>query len=82
MCSEPTLTRALPQEHRPVAQPDTANLACSRHEGEGLRPGRPGTGGSGMWDTIRDAIQSNGRTLRLIAIITALALVTWLLSPY
>ena len=35
-----------------------------------------------MWDTIRDAIQSNGRTLRLIAIITALALVTWLLSPY
>jgi hypothetical protein len=33
-----------------------------------------------MWPTIKDAIQTNGRTLRLIAIIAALGLAAWLAS--
>jgi hypothetical protein len=35
-----------------------------------------------MWNAVRDAIQSNGRTLRFIAILAALALVTWVVSPH
>jgi predicted negative regulator of RcsB-dependent stress response len=31
-----------------------------------------------MWDAIKDAIQTNGRTLRFIAIIAALAFAAWL----
>lgn len=31
-----------------------------------------------MWDAIKEAIQSNGRTLRFIAIIVVLALVAWI----
>jgi hypothetical protein len=35
-----------------------------------------------MWDVVRDAIQSTGRTLRFIAILLVLALVTWLVSAH
>jgi hypothetical protein len=35
-----------------------------------------------MWDVIRDAIQSNERTLRFIAIIVAIAVGAWLMSPH
>jgi len=31
-----------------------------------------------MWDAVKEAIQSNERTLRFIAIIVALALVAWI----
>jgi hypothetical protein len=31
-----------------------------------------------MWDVVKDAIQSNARTLRFIAIITALAILAWI----
>jgi hypothetical protein len=39
-------------------------------------------GGGGMWDAIKAAIESNGRTLRFIVIIAALAAVTWLISAH
>jgi hypothetical protein len=35
-----------------------------------------------MWDAVRDAIQTTGRTLRFIVIIAVLAVVTWILSPH
>jgi hypothetical protein len=35
-----------------------------------------------MWDAIKDAIQSNGRTARFIGIIAALATVAWLMSMH
>jgi hypothetical protein len=35
-----------------------------------------------MWKAVRDAIQTTGRTLRFIAIIAVLALVTWIMSPH
>ena len=35
-----------------------------------------------MWDAVKEAIQSTGRTLRFIAIIAALAAVTWILSAH
>lgn len=34
-----------------------------------------------MWDAVKEAIQSTGRTLRFITIIAVLALVAWILSP-
>jgi len=34
-----------------------------------------------MWDVIKDAIQTNGRTLRFIAIILALGVLAWIMSP-
>jgi len=39
-------------------------------------------GGGRMWDVVRDAIQSTGQTLRLIAILVVLALVAWIMSPH
>ena len=46
--------------------------------------GKPlrGKGGGRMWDVVRDAIQSTGRTLRFIAILVVLALVAWVVSPH
>jgi hypothetical protein len=35
-----------------------------------------------MWDAIKHAIDSTGRTVRFIGILAALAAVTWLLSPH
>jgi hypothetical protein len=35
-----------------------------------------------MWETVKEAIQSNGRTLRFIAIIAVLVLAAWILSPH
>jgi hypothetical protein len=35
-----------------------------------------------MWDAVREAIQSTGRTLRFIAIIAVLAVVAWMLSAH
>lgn len=35
-----------------------------------------------MWDAVKEAIQSNGRTLRFIAIIAVLALAAWTLSTH
>ena len=33
-----------------------------------------------MWDTIKEAIQSTGRTARFIAIIVVLSAIYWLVS--
>jgi predicted negative regulator of RcsB-dependent stress response len=35
-----------------------------------------------MWEAVKEAIQSNGRTLRFIAIIAVLVLAAWILSPH
>jgi hypothetical protein len=35
-----------------------------------------------MWDTIKAAIESNERTLRLIVIIAVIAVATWLISTH
>jgi hypothetical protein len=35
-----------------------------------------------MWDVVKEAIQSNGRTLRFIAIIAVLAAVAWIMSTH
>jgi hypothetical protein len=35
-----------------------------------------------MWDAVKDAIQTTGRTLRFIAIIAVLALLAWVMSPH
>jgi hypothetical protein len=35
-----------------------------------------------MWKAVKEAIQTTGRTLRFIAIITVLALVAWIMSPH
>jgi hypothetical protein len=35
-----------------------------------------------MWDAVKEAIQSNERTLRFIAIIAVLGLVAWIVSPH
>ncbi len=35
-----------------------------------------------MWRAVEEAIQTTGRTLRFIAIIAALALVAWIMSPH
>jgi hypothetical protein len=35
-----------------------------------------------MWEAVRDAIQTNGRTVRFIAIVAVLALLTWLVSSH
>jgi hypothetical protein len=35
-----------------------------------------------MWDTIKAAIESNERTLRLIVIIAAIAVAAWFMSTH
>ena len=35
-----------------------------------------------MWNAVKEAIQTTGRTLRFIAIIAVLALVAWIMSPH
>ena len=35
-----------------------------------------------MWDAIKAAIESNGRTARFIVIIAVLAVAAWLISAY
>ena len=35
-----------------------------------------------MWDAVKEAIQSTGRTMRFIAIIAGLSAVTWMLSAH
>lgn len=35
-----------------------------------------------MWEAVKEAIQTTGRTLRFIAIIAVLALAGWIMSPH
>ena len=35
-----------------------------------------------MWNAVKEAIQTTGRTLRFIAIIAVLSLVAWIMSPH
>jgi hypothetical protein len=35
-----------------------------------------------MWDAIKAAIESNGRTLRFIGIVATLAVAAWLISAH
>jgi hypothetical protein len=45
-----------------------------------FRPGRPDGGIPAMWEAIKHAIDSTGRTVRFIVIVVALAAVAWLLT--
>jgi len=35
-----------------------------------------------MWDVVKAAIENNGRTLRFIGIVAALAVAAWLMSAH
>jgi len=48
----------------------------------GLRREPRTGGGDGMWDAIKAAIESNGRTVRFIVIIAVLAVAAWLISAH
>jgi hypothetical protein len=37
---------------------------------------------AGMWDAIRDAIESNGRTLRFVLVIAVLVAAAWFISAH
>lgn len=71
-------TRAAP--HRALAsQPFIVAGACREHQAS---PKPLGTRGSRMWNAVKEAIQTTGRTLRFIAIIAVFALVAWIMSPH